>query len=68
MFSSQLRFLWAKEIEGGPWKLQGTPSPRGLTVKLRQRNIFPQQNVASEDPDDDSLSPILDDNILERRT
>ncbi|VDM16303.1 unnamed protein product [Hydatigera taeniaeformis] len=71
VFSSQLRFLWAKEEEGGPWKLQGTPSPHGLTVKLRQRSL-PQLHSsptsASDDVDDSIQSSTLDESDLIRRT
>ncbi|KAH9284364.1 hypothetical protein ECG_02551 [Echinococcus granulosus] len=71
VFSSQLRFLWAKEKEGGVWKLQGTPSPRGLTVKLRQRSL-PQLHSPSastlDDVNDSIQANTLEESILIRRT
>ncbi|VDD81735.1 unnamed protein product [Mesocestoides corti] len=68
VFSSQLRFLWTKEQEGGAWKLQGTPSPRGVAVKMRQRN--PPQSQQTSDLDDlDDLQPsLLSQDILHSRT
>ncbi|VDN95982.1 unnamed protein product, partial [Rodentolepis nana] len=66
VFSSHLRFLWAKEIKGGHWKLQGNPSPRSVTVKLRHRSANHYQS-SPEDLNESLPSPPLEDELMAQR-
>ncbi|KAM3176737.1 hypothetical protein ACTXT7_005936 [Hymenolepis weldensis] len=66
VFSSHLRFLWAKEIKGGHWKLQGTPSPRGVTVKLRHRSTNQYQSSPEDLNDNFPPLPLEDEFITQR--